>query len=953
MEREIGVRGMRGRWGRPGLGLVIIGLIVSFLFPLFAFADDLPNQEPSGFPPPPGQMQLGFDPNDYRFLVYDTQGTQASAQAAMRAIGIPDNRITVRYSGNSVTLNDLATHDILIVGWNYNGDMGGLNSSILAQGITGAVLLTGHDADYHTAHTLARTPGAGVFLAQAIEMILNKSGTGLLVMGDPSALFSWLPAAWGITAPNQIGETVTVFTPQGLASGVYQGLEPTDMCDWGTSYHNTFTAWGTAFVPFEKGGDSGQDVITIARTQPTGPAVHKVDDKTGCVEPGNAITYTITVDPDGRDHAWVTVVDTLPRGVTYDPVISLNPITLDPKYNDTTHTYTWELGALPASHAPVILTLTVTVNGFAEPGGGNLRNEVLAESDLGTGYAVENTPVCCWGGSVIFVDPRATGFGNGTSWTDAYTDLQKALARAGRSCGTEIRIARGQYNPGWGTGTTFSIPAGVSVYGGYRGGAVDPDDRRPKEYGTILSGLIDANNRNTSVVTMGNNSLLDGVTVREASDTGQGILANDVTYTLSNCVIEDNLQYGIRGVGCHAMIQWCIIQKNEFHGIFQDGIENTITVENCRIQDNQRYGLDLEDSISIVKNSVINRNGLTNPGFFGIWVNNPAVTPHFHNNTIAFNRKAGIAYTADNDPQYLHKPDIQNCILWYNNQAGNGEQCSGYWIIPHYSCVYDPNDPSGTRTTFYGDHNFSHKPDFAYNNEPNNVHLAANSYCINKGNPGLTYTGQMDIDGEERVMGSFVDVGADEVNPECNDVFNAYDWNADGVINYGEFEKFSRAWLTCDPNRPGGTGGYDPNDLRHWNPRCDLDLDYDVDLADLMLFIPNWLWTACWRLDLQPEQLEMMMSMTPAGGIQMQSLSLSDSFAVKTATIMPEKPIREQILELKDTIQFLEEIWLNDPSVRQEIDADEWQQFIRKVYDSFNELKTMNTNSLDVSEELQ
>ena len=101
-----------------------------------------------------------------------------------------------------------------------------------------------------------------------------------------------------------------------------------------------------------------------------------------------------------------------------------------------------------------------------------------------------------------------------------------------------------------------------------------------------------------------------------------------------------------------------------------------------------------------------------------------------------------------------------------------------------------------------------------------------NSYCINKGNPGLTYTGQLDIDGEDRVMGTVVDVGADEVNPDCNDVYHSLDWNADGVVNLLEFSEISHAWLTCDPNRPGGTSGMIPNDFAHWNPRCDLDQDW-------------------------------------------------------------------------------------------------------------------------------
>lgn len=85
----------------------------------------------------------------------------------------------------------------------------------------------------------------------------------------------------------------------------------------------------------------------------------------------------------------------------------------------------------------------------------------------------------------------------------------------------------------------------------------------------------------------------------------------------------------------------------------------------------------------------------------------------------------------------------------------------------------------------------------------------------------------------------------------------------------------------------------------------------------------------------------------------MLTQSLSAFSAIETATVTPEIPLREQILELKDTIQFLEKLWLNDPSVRQEIDPEEWKIFMDKVYESFNEFKMMNSKSLDLPEESQ
>lgn len=681
----------------------------------------------------------------------------------------------------------------------------------------------------------------------------------------------------------------------------------------------------------------------------------------GCVGPGQEITYTICWDnvtlADAND---AVLIDYLPRSVSYPQAgWTMDPngvfVLPDGGYDAATHSYRWELGTIPAEGSGCV-ELTVTVNEQAEPGMPIVNRARLSTGNMGVAEISHETAACCRGGDIIYVDPRATGNDTGISWTDAYTDLQRALTRArGTTCTTvdEIRIAYGEYDPGRDAGTTFAIHDDYKVYGGYRGGSVDPNDRDPKRYRTILTGLGDGGDRNETIVTMGDNTLLDGVTVRDAAYPGRGILADGVTFTLSNCVIEDNLQYGIRGIGCNATIQWCTIRNNTWCGIFQDGAGNIISIENCHIRDNQQYGLYLVDSISSVKNSVISRNGNAGTIYFGIWVINPEATSHFHNNTIAYNRNAGIAYTED-DSDYTNQPDIQNCILWYNNQAGNGEQQAGHKVATHYSCVYDPNDPAGSSTTLDANYNFSHKPDFAYSNEPNNVHLAANSFCINKGNPNLTYLDPNDIDHEDRVMGSRIDVGADEVNPDCDDVYNEYDWNADGVINLYEFDTLSRAWQSRDPNDPGLT---DPNESRNWNPRCNFDptgdSQYRIDLEDLIVFSHDihWGWVACWRLDLQPEQLEMMMSMVPEGRMLTQSLSAFS--AIETATVTPEIPLREQILELKDTIQFLEKLWLNDPSVRQEIDPDEWKIFMDKVYESFNEFKMMNSKSLDLPEESQ
>jgi hypothetical protein len=196
-------------------------------------------------------------------LVYDS-GTDNFIQAAMTNLGIS---FDLRDAGNPVTEADLDSHDILVISWNAGGDMSGVSASVLASGITGKKLLTGHDPDYHY---YWGTQAAGTFLSQAISWARGSGGsTGLVALGDDSSTaFSYLPSEWGVSATELGGDTIDSFTPEGVDSGVYNGLTPLDMSNWHSSYHATFAGWGAEFMPFEIGGATEADVVTIATPEP-------------------------------------------------------------------------------------------------------------------------------------------------------------------------------------------------------------------------------------------------------------------------------------------------------------------------------------------------------------------------------------------------------------------------------------------------------------------------------------------------------------------------------------------------------------------------------------------------------------------------------------------------------------------------------------------------------------
>ena len=856
-------------------------------------------------------VELDFNPEDYSFLVYDGQGDEASIQQAMPLLGITN--FDVRTASNPVTLSDLASHDILIVGWNVNANTNGLVPSILESGIDGRILLTGHDADYHTVNG----PEAGkTFLAQVIEYILQAPGTGLVVLAEAPTTFPWLPEAWGITATNNGSATVDSFTQDGLDSGVFDDLTPVLMSNWGQSYHNTFTEWGPFFVPFELGGALGDEVITIATVYDvSGLAFDKVDDvdDLDCRGLDDEITYTISWQND-TEHTFynVEVVDLLPAGVTHpDGMWSLDPngvlLPPDPAYDSDEHSYTWQIGTVGPGDSGYV-ELTVTVNEKAEPGMSVHNVAWFVANGLWLIKAEEDTAICCWDtGDIIYVDQTAAdGNNNGVSWPDAYTDLHRALARAAESgCATSytVYVAQGIYDAGEGG---FGLADNLAMYGGFEIGGTDFADRDFERYETILYGnevIISDPNSHVGTVTMGADTLVDGFTITDSGT--YGIYSSGSDFTVENCVVENSKLQGINAVDGDVVVKWCQIRSNTKEGLYHVGEGYTVNLENCKIVGNKRYGLRIEHSTPTIKNCVISNNGSGDSSYQGIRIIQPASAPILWNNTILHNEKSGILFF-ENDPNATNEPDIQNCILWYNNDGGS--QLAGI-DLTQYSCVYDPvDDPNGVDFSLDAYENFSGNPGFAYGDPNDFIHLAYDSPCIDKGSGLLTYTDQLDIDGEDRVYGTYADIGADEVY-SCDgdltedDIYNPLDFNSDGIVNYFEFAGFADSWgmIDTDPNWSG------------LDARYDYVVDGEININDLAYWADSWCWIACWKQSQMDSFGSIAMAM---GGESMPVLSeaegmmapMSMGFAMEPIAVIEPEPVEKTEQELALFVKGIYEV---------------------------------------------
>ncbi len=192
---------------------------------------------------------------------------------------------------------------------------------------------------------------------------------------------------------------------------------------------------------------------------------------------------------------------------------------------------------------------------------------------------------------VLFVDSDAVGSNHGTSWSDAYVDLQDALriASTAGSAVSEVWVASGTYRPGSGSldpSLSFNIPVGLSIYGGFVGDETDRAERDHVANPTILSGdLLGNDDPNLSVSNSENSThvvviasadpntiLLDGLIIERGNATAAGgtLGQGGGTWvvgspTFRDCIIRENV--ASRGGGAHcrdgtALFENCTFSNN-------------------------------------------------------------------------------------------------------------------------------------------------------------------------------------------------------------------------------------------------------------------------------------------------------------------------------------------------------------------------------------------------------
>ncbi|MCK4782330.1 MAG: right-handed parallel beta-helix repeat-containing protein, partial [Desulfobacteraceae bacterium] len=369
---------------------------------------------------------------------------------------------------------------------------------------------------------------------------------------------------------------------------------------------------------------------------------------------------------------------------------------------------------------------------------------------------------------IWFVDINVAVSNNGSSWTDAFEDLQDALALA--TDGHEIWVADGTYKPADDSNQlkTFAIGEGVSLYGGFSSGEAVRSERDWRTYSTILSGDIDndanlADSDNSIHVVRGeHNVILDGFTIIGGfadgsgyyGSCGGGILCHEGTLlsmSITNCTVKDNyasegagLYY--RGLAGRVTLTNCVFSENTAVGILGGG-GAYITISRCSIS-NCVFTGNIKGGLRITHDQ-------SRPGY----------TSHLTNCVINDNSIWGLR-------NYESSVSITNCIIWDN---GSYEILNAGSSDPNisYSCIEDCGGSGDWDTDLGidGGGNIEWNPRFADANDPNGtdgifgtsddgLRLLPDSNCIDEGYDDAV-SQAVDIKGDDR-KNRTVDMGAYE-----------------------------------------------------------------------------------------------------------------------------------------------------------------------------------------------
>lgn len=417
--------------------------------------------------------------------------------------------------------------------------------------------------------------------------------------------------------------------------------------------------------------------------------------------------------------------------------------------------------------------------------------------------------------AVLHVDAAATaGAGDGSSWADAFTGLQQALAAA--VDGNEIWVAAGTYapteltNPADDRSATFALRNGVALFGGFPTGGGGPSFTARDRGATVLSGDLLGNDGPGFANTPDN-----AYHVVTGSGADCSAVLNGFSITAGNAAVS-GLSVNGEGGGLYndhgsPTLVDCEISGNQalYQGGGMSNRNSSPGLVNCVVSGNKAEkggGIFNEHSDSVFTNCALTGNLA---GSIGGAVSNRFSPVRLINCTISGNSSGSDGGGISNE---FSDAALTNCVIWNNQSSGSttssyssiSNNTSSYPTYVH--CLVQGYDPAVLNSSGFGNLQglgLSNDPLFFGPIDPTtapttagNPHFLFESPLIDAGEPGPSSianpTGK-DLDGNSRSLGDSTDLGCFEGNVGSTfavlfpDLDPATDANGNGNSNYMDY----------------------------------------------------------------------------------------------------------------------------------------------------------------------
>ncbi len=382
------------------------------------------------------------------------------------------------------------------------------------------------------------------------------------------------------------------------------------------------------------------------------------------------------------------------------------------------------------------------------------------------------------------MDHTATGTNDGSSWANAFTDMQSAMAVGANSF---IHVAKGTYLPTstGSRGAAFNVPENCTILGGYpNGGGTRNADANVTRLSGEVDGISGSAGNSYHVVKVVNKTcvVIDGITISwgNADDPGSFgrsrgggiyVIGSEVSLLHVNFTWNKALYGGamFAYTSPNVIIENCLYKNNtaDYGSAIYHSNQTQMFIRYTRIIDNTsnvRCAIEVNNSLfTRLENSLIANNASTNANGIALIATNRDQTIEVFNTTILGETKDRFLVTM---------------------QVGFGDQLDAYFynsIIGHQSLNYQKafkqynngiNNLHTENCYIQGSSVFGTAINNLYSNTAGSLMLNPDysvdpcSPVVDAGNNAYAPL-PIDIDGNNRIYGQLVDMGAFESQMGC------------------------------------------------------------------------------------------------------------------------------------------------------------------------------------------